>query len=147
MASYLPKAISAPITQGADLLRSTLGGFSWGPALTLSKTAVTSLFSRIEVGQLIIHDQVIGQTMVYGQKIAKEFSKKSNGVNGVNGVKEKSGVKSVELVVKREAFWVRLFLFADMGFAESYMLGDFECADLTSFFEVSQLFTMLNLRD
>jgi cyclopropane-fatty-acyl-phospholipid synthase len=45
-------------------------------------------------------------------------------------------VKRVELVIKREAFWVRLLLFADMGFAESYMLGDFECSDLTGFFEV-----------
>ena len=43
----------------------------------------------------------------------------------------------VEIVVKNEAFWVRLFLFADMGFAEAYMLGDFECEDLTSFFQVS----------
>ena len=46
-------------------------------------------------------------------------------------------MRKVELVVKKEAFWVRLFLFADMGFAESYMLGDFECSDLTGFFEVS----------
>jgi len=135
MASYLPIALSAPLAQGADLLRGALGGFTWGPALFVSKAAVTSLFSRIEVGQLIIVDQTTGQTALYGRKIAKESSRKSNGVNGVKGVK-KNGVKSVELVVKKEAFWVRLFLFADMGFAESYMLGDFECADLTSFFEL-----------
>lgn len=141
MSSYLPAALTYPLSRGTDLLRGALGGFTWGPALSLSKTAVTSLFSRIEVGQLVIHDQVTGQTFVYGQKIAKEISKKTNGVNGVNGVNgtKKSRVKTAELVIKKEAFWVRLFLFGDMGFAESYMLGDFECVDLTSFFEVLSL--------
>jgi len=79
----------------------------------------------------------------YGQKMAKEHSKISNSVNGVNGVnctKKAGRVRKVKLVVKREAFWVRLFLFADMGFAESYMLGDFECSDLTGFFEVCDCF-------
>ena len=40
------------------------------------------------------------------------------------------------MTVKKEAFWVRMFLFADMGFAESYMLGEVECNNLTGFFEV-----------
>jgi cyclopropane-fatty-acyl-phospholipid synthase len=95
------------------------------------------MLSKIEIGQLIITDQTTGQTTSYGQKIAKEHSKMSN---GVNGTKKSGGVKRVELVVKRDAFWVRLFLFADMGFAESYMLGDFECSDLTGFFEVGYSF-------
>ena len=98
------------------------------------------MLSRIAVGQLTVTDETTGQTTTYGQKIAKEHSNLTNGVNGVNGVngtKKAGGVRKVELVVKKEAFWVRLFLFADMGFAESYMLGDFECSDLTGFFEVS----------
>ena len=133
MASYLPSIVTQPLARGTDLLRGAIGGVTWGPALTVSKAAVTSLLSRIEIGQLTITDQTTGQTTSYGQKIAKEHSKMSN---GVNGTKKSGGVKRVELVVKREAFWVRLFLFADMGFAESYMLGDFECSDLTGFFEV-----------
>ncbi|KAJ6440213.1 L-aminoadipate-semialdehyde dehydrogenase [Purpureocillium lavendulum] len=32
--------------------------------------------------------------------------------------------------------WLRLFLFADIGFAEAYMLGDVECNDLTAFFRM-----------
>ncbi|KAE9371221.1 cyclopropane-fatty-acyl-phospholipid synthase [Stipitochalara longipes BDJ] len=133
MASYLPSVVTQPLGRGADLLRGAIGGVTWGPALTISKAAVTSLLSRIDIGQLTIKDQTTGQTTSYGQKIAKEHSKMSN---GVNGTKKSGGVKRVELVVKREAFWVRLFLFADMGFAESYMLGDFECSDLTGFFEL-----------
>jgi len=143
MTSYLPAVITKPLAQGTDLLRGALGGISWGPALSLSKAAVTSLLKKIEIGQLVILDETTGQTTVYGQRIAKEFSKSTNGANGINGVKgskKKAGrARTVELVVKREAFWVRLFLFADMGFAESYMLGDFECEDLTSFFEVREL--------
>jgi cyclopropane-fatty-acyl-phospholipid synthase len=33
-------------------------------------------------------------------------------------------------------FWVRLLLFADMGFAESYMLGEVACPDITAFFKL-----------
>ncbi len=136
MISYLPTAITNPLARGTDMLRGAIGGVSWGPALSISKAAVTSLLSRIEIGQLIISDETTGEITKYGQKIAKEHSKKTNGVNGVNGAKKTGGIQKVELTVKREAFWMRLFLFADMGFAEAYMLGDFECADLTGFFEV-----------
>ncbi len=139
MFSYLPAAIISPLVRGGDLLRGALGSISWGPALSASKTAVTSLLTKIEVGQLIIFDETTAEILMYGQKIAKEHSKPSGGnpgVNGVNRPKKTGSVRRVELVVKKESFWVRLFLFADMGFAEAYMLGDFECADLTGFFEV-----------
>lgn len=95
---------------------------------------MVSLFSRIENGTLVIIDETTGRTTSYGQKIAKEHSKMTNGVNGTH--KKSSGAGKVELVVRKETFWVRLFLFADMGFAESYMLGEVECADLTGFFQV-----------
>lgn len=148
MASYLPKAVTQPLAQGADLLRSALGGVSWGPALSVSKAAVTSLFERIEVGQLVIKDETTRKTTTYGQKIAKEHSKLSNGVNGVNGArKTHTGARKAELVIKKEAFWVRLFLFADMGFAEAYMLGDFECDDLTAFFEVSRAYSLSSIEN
>lgn len=137
MASYFPKALTAPLSHGTDLLRSALGSISFGPALSISKSAVTSLFSQIEVGTLIVTDSTTNTTKSYGRKIAKEY-KSTNGVNGVNGShRKKAGeVSKVELVIKKETFWVRLFLFADMGFAEAYMLGEVECADLTDFFKV-----------
>lgn len=142
MTSYLPTAVTAPLAQGADLVRSAVGSVSWGPALSVSKAAVTSLFSKIEIGTLIVEDQTSGKTTVYGQKMAKEHLKikmtNGNGTNDANGVHKKAGqVEKVHLVVKKETFWVRLFLFADMGFAETYMLGEVECADLTGFFMVS----------
>lgn len=138
MAFHLPAAISQPFSRGTDLLQGAVGGISWGPALSVSKAAVTSLLSRIEIGQLIIKDETTGKTTTYGQKIAKESSKATYKVNGTH--KKINAVRKVELVVRREAFWVRLFLFGDMGFAEAYMLGDFECDNLTTFFEVRRSF-------
>jgi cyclopropane-fatty-acyl-phospholipid synthase len=41
-----------------------------------------------------------------------------------------------ELRVLNDMFWVRLLLFADMGFAESYMLGEVACPDITAFFKL-----------
>ncbi|TGO84940.1 hypothetical protein BPOR_0449g00110 [Botrytis porri] len=137
MASYLPDAVTAPITKGADYLKSTIGGLTWGPALSVSKAAVTSLFGRIERGTLLVTDAETGKTTCYGAKIAKEY--KANGVNGVNGhhnSRKAGAARKIELRVVNQAFWVRLFLFADMGFAEAYMLGEVECDDLTGFFEL-----------
>jgi cyclopropane-fatty-acyl-phospholipid synthase len=99
---------------------------------------VESLFSKIELGTLVIRDETIGTTTSYGQKMARE-NRKTNRVSGVNGhgdCRKTLEASRVELVIKKEAFWVRLFLFADMAFAEAYMLGEVECADLTAFFQV-----------
>jgi cyclopropane-fatty-acyl-phospholipid synthase len=65
----------------------------------------------------------------------KDHSKLTNGVNGTCTHKKIGGVGKVELVVK-ETFCVRLFLFADIGLAEAYMLGEVECADLMGYFQV-----------
>lgn len=137
MASYLPSIISKPIAQGTDLLRGAVGSVSWGPVLAVSKAAVTSLFGRIENGTLVVIDETNGSTQVYGQNLAKENGKMTNGVNGKS---RKTGAGRAQLLIRKESFWVRLFLFADMGFAEAYMLGEVECSDLTSFFEVRNLF-------
>ncbi|KAI9647165.1 hypothetical protein NHQ30_003548 [Ciborinia camelliae] len=134
MTSYLPNVVTSPIIKSTDYLKSTIGGLTWGPALSVSKAAVTSLFGRIERGTLLVTDVETGKTICYGAKIAKEH--KTNGVNG-NYVSRKAGAaRKIELRVVNQAFWMRLFLFADMGFAEAYMLGDVECDDLTGFFEL-----------
>jgi cyclopropane-fatty-acyl-phospholipid synthase len=134
MSAYLPSLIKKPIAHGTDLLRGALGSVSWLPVLSLSKTAVTSLFARIEHGTLLVIDEASGKTEAYGQSIARESNKITNGIDGKP--KQGSGINKVELLVRKESFWVRLFLFADMGFAEAFMLGEIDCPDLTSFFQV-----------
>lgn len=134
MSAYLPDLIKKPIAHGTALLCGALGSVSWLPVLSLSKAAVTSLFARIEHGTLIVIDEATGKTEAYGQRIARENSKITNGIN--SKPKQGSGIGKVELLVRKESFWVRLFLFTDMGFAEAFMLGEIDCADLTSFFQV-----------
>jgi cyclopropane-fatty-acyl-phospholipid synthase len=41
-----------------------------------------------------------------------------------------------ELRVSNDAFWLRLCLMSDLGFAEAYMYGDVDCDDLVSLFNV-----------
>ncbi|KAG9243948.1 Mycolic acid cyclopropane synthetase-domain-containing protein [Calycina marina] len=134
MTSYLPNVITSTFLQGNDFLRSAVGHISWGPALSLSRFAAVTTFSKIEIGTLIIKDKTNGKTHVFGQRIAKEDKQKANGVNGT--FKKAGQPRKVELVVNKEAFWIRSVLFADMGFAEAYMLGEVDCNDLTGFFEL-----------
>lgn len=134
MTSFLPALVTGTIANGTDKLRSALGNLSWGPAVTVSRAAVTSLFTRIENGSLVVVDEVTGKTERYGKRSAKENRKLMNG----DGIQKSLGIGKVGLVVRKESFWVRVFLFADMGFAEAFMLGEVQCFDLTSFFQVSQ---------
>ena len=40
------------------------------------------------------------------------------------------------LSIKDRRFWRRVLLSGDIGFAQSYMMGEIECSDLCSFFEI-----------
>jgi len=133
----LPAAITRPLARGADVTRGVLGGLTWGPALAVAKPAILSVLSQIEIGTLLLVDEPAGTRLVYGQKLGGNL-KDGELPNGIDGVRRATTVPRVELVVKKETFWMRLFLFADMGFSESYMLGEIECADLTAFFQVSE---------
>ncbi|OTA97405.1 hypothetical protein M434DRAFT_26708 [Hypoxylon sp. CO27-5] len=133
MAPSIPTIIARPLTRSADLVRGTLGSLTWGPALAIAKPAVLSVFSKIEVGTLLLVDEPAGTRLVYGQRFT---SKGSEPTNGGYSVRKADIIPRVEVRVKDDAFWMRLLLFADMGFAESYMLGEFECADLTAFFQL-----------
>ncbi|PHH92095.1 hypothetical protein CDD83_8946 [Cordyceps sp. RAO-2017] len=115
------------------MLRGAVGGWTWGPALAVAKPAILSVLARIETGTLLLVDEPGEKRHVFGQKLS----------GGLGSIAAAAGlprraitVPRVEIVIKNEAFWIRLFLFADMGFAEAYMLGDFQCQDLTSFFQL-----------
>lgn len=132
--SLLPDFVSRPLMRGADLVGTKLGSSTWGPALAVAKPAILSVFSKIEVGTLLLVDRPAGTRLVFGQKLGavpKEMPSQKQ-----NAVRKADTVPRVEIVVKDDSFWMRLFLFADMGFAESYMLGEFDCEDLTAFFQV-----------
>ncbi|KAK3687240.1 cyclopropane-fatty-acyl-phospholipid synthase [Podospora appendiculata] len=140
----MPEVLSRPLYRSTAYLRSRLGSLTWGPGLALAKPAIQSVLSSIELGTLLLVDEPAGgQRHLYGQKLgpgkldnlrAEDFSALTNGTGAVR--KTAATVPRVELVVRSDAFWVRLALFADMGFAEAYMLGEVECEDLTAFFQL-----------
>ncbi|KAK0701638.1 cyclopropane-fatty-acyl-phospholipid synthase [Lasiosphaeria miniovina] len=134
MASYrsrpaLPEVVTRPIYISVGYIRSRLGSLTWGPGLAIAKPTIQSLLSSIEVGTLILVDDPVDQRLVFDASFGAL-------TNGDSDVRKLAAYPRVELVVKSEAFWMRLFLFADMGFAEAYMLGEVECADLTAFFQL-----------
>ncbi|KAL9022814.1 MAG: hypothetical protein Q9185_000077 [Variospora sp. 1 TL-2023] len=107
----------AVVAHSFDAARSFIGSVTWSPLVRLSRAAVLSLLGRVQVGHILIIDSD-GSEIVCGERWAEE------------------GVPATELKVLKEAFWVRLLLFADMGFAESFMLGEVSCSDLVSFFKI-----------
>ncbi|RFU73985.1 cyclopropane-fatty-acyl-phospholipid synthase [Trichoderma arundinaceum] len=102
----------------------------------MAKSSVLSVLSQIKIGSLFLIDEPSQGKHVFGQKCIKE---PESVVADGQPRRRVDSIPQAELVIKKEEFWMRLFLFADMGFAEAYMLKDFECQDLTSFF---QLFIM-----
>ncbi|KAL5113407.1 hypothetical protein ACEQ8H_008704 [Pleosporales sp. CAS-2024a] len=96
---------------------STVTNQTWGPLVRLCKNGVLSQLQEIQIGKLVLFEGDLS---------------KASAVFGSN----KEGVPVAFLHVHNEKFWVRLALFADMGFAESYMLGEVSSPDLTKFFEL-----------
>lgn len=144
MTSYLPDLITRPFVNGTDLVKSTLGGLSWGPAVAVSRSMVTGMFSKLDKGTLVVKDMTINQTDTYGEHLPLETTKFQNSTtNGAatNGAKKLApgshpAQKKIILTIYKDSFWVRVLLFADMGFAEAYMLGEVDTSDLAGFFQV-----------
>lgn len=133
----LPRVLAGPVSRAAETLRAALGGLAWGPALAVAKPAILSVFSRIEAGTLLLVDEPGETRHVFGQKLFINSDQLPLTAD-VGLPRRADAAPKVEIVVKNDAFWMRVLLFADMGFAESFMLGDFECEDLTSFFRVGE---------
>lgn len=129
----LPPLVARPLSSAVDGARNKLGSLTWLPALSAAKPAVLSVFSQVEKGTLILVDGPGETKHVFGQGLA---SKRGHTTNGTGSSRRPGTGPWVTLTVKQDEFWIRAILFGDMGFAESYMLGEIECADLTSFFEV-----------
>ncbi|KAI9694148.1 MAG: hypothetical protein M1822_003419 [Bathelium mastoideum] len=113
-------SITAPFVARLNALRQYAGTWTWGPLVHLSRSAILSLLKNIRIGQLVLTDEH-GELIICG---------------GNHGTPKEKASPRTELQIHNETFWVRLLLFADMGFAESYMLGEFSCPDLTSFFKI-----------
>lgn len=129
-----PKALNKHVRNGTEVLRSTVGGWAWAPAVSVAKTTILGMLGNIETGTLLLVDEPGETRHVFGQKLSGTVDDQAP---GDPRTRRADTTPRVEIVIKRDSFWLRLLLFADIGFSEAYMLGDFHCQDLTSFFQVS----------
>lgn len=98
-----------------DSSRNYFVNKSWVPLVNLARNSILSLMKRITVGKLrILTEQGVWE---FGDLVTKD-------------------APSAELRVVNEAFWVRLLMSGDLGFAEAYMVGDVACPDLVAVFNM-----------
>ena len=98
-----------------DQSRNYLVNKSWAPLVNLARNSILSLMGRITVGKLrILTEQGVWE---FGDMVTKD-------------------APCAELRVINEAFWVRLLMSGDLGFAEAYMVGDVVCTDLVAVFDM-----------
>ncbi|KAJ6475045.1 CFS1-like protein [Mycena vitilis] len=90
----------------------------WAPVARLSEAAVVALMQNISQGRL----RVLTYSHIYSFPAP--------------GAPDDSQGFKAELRVLNDAFWIRLCLMSDLGFAEAYMYGDVECDDLVSLFNI-----------
>ncbi len=85
----------AIVSRTFDSLRCYLGSLTWAPFVRLSRSTVLGLLRQIEIGQLVVRDSD-GTVTICGNPVEKDASPQA------------------ELRVLKEAFWIRVMLFADM---------------------------------
>ncbi|KAL2169809.1 hypothetical protein VTG60DRAFT_5628 [Thermothelomyces hinnuleus] len=120
-------------------LRDKLIHLTSGPAIDIAKPAILSLLSSIEVGTLILIDEHHRERHVFGRPLESlDLNKNTASVPNGNSRPYAHGHANppVTLTVTSPNFYLRLFLLADMGFAQSYLLREVVCSDLTSFFRL-----------
>nr|POE72410.1 tuberculostearic acid methyltransferase ufaa1 [Quercus suber] len=118
--------VLTPLVDRASAVANVAGSYAWPPLLSLSRGAILALLKQIQIGSLTIVD-TDGSLTVCGSPRRAQADGAEKTVHTA---------PHAELRVLNDLFWVRLLVFADMGFAESYMLGEVACADLTAFFKV-----------
>ncbi|CAI6342108.1 unnamed protein product [Periconia digitata] len=110
-------AMLSALTGPAASVWNTVTSQTWDSLVSLCKNGTIAQLQNIRLGRLFLYDG---------------SSSKASSVFGVNLPK----APEAALHIYSETFWVRLALYADMGFAESYMLGEVSSPDLTKFFEL-----------
>lgn len=87
--------IMAILTHSLDTVRTYAGALTWEPFVRFSRSTILRLLKRIAVGQIVLRDND-GSVTVCGNAQVQDGSPRT------------------ELMVLKEAFWIRVLLFADM---------------------------------
>ncbi|KAF2180064.1 cyclopropane-fatty-acyl-phospholipid synthase [Zopfia rhizophila CBS 207.26] len=110
-------AIISPLYETVSMIWNNVSSQAWEPLVSSCRNGTLSQLRGIQLGKLAVYEASSSKAIsVFGS--------------------EHEGLPVAVLHVHDERFWVRLALFADMGFAESYMLGEVTSPDLTAFFEL-----------
>lgn len=123
------------------------------PVAAIARSSVLSLFSKLTVGQLEIrfqdgHVERFGDPTLVKSKehkvdhdissasiATRSDAKKQNGTSKPPSSTVKSAPHAV-LIVHSDNFWTRMFFGADLGFAESFMIGEVDTPNLAACFEI-----------
>ena len=117
--------LATPLVERFNALTSYASSFAYPPLVAVSRGAILAILKNIQIGSLQVTD-ADGTYTICGSP-RRSDSKEERSVYSI---------AHAELRVLNDLFWVRALLFADMGFAESYMLGEIECPDITAFFKL-----------
>ncbi|KAN0059694.1 hypothetical protein ACQY0O_008266 [Thecaphora frezii] len=111
------------------------------PLVSVARASLLGLFSRLTVGKLEIQ-ALDGQTHKFGDPTLVK-SKERNHVPASNAGSDGKAIGGSQaqapqalLIVSSDNFWIRMFLGADLGFAESFMIGEVDTPDLGACFEL-----------
>ncbi|PLW39995.1 hypothetical protein PCANC_11531 [Puccinia coronata f. sp. avenae] len=94
---------------------------TFAPLVLLAKKTIVSLLSKIEHGRIHMHTKQ--ESWTFGGQCTTK----------AHGEQEE---EEVSIQVLSDAFWIRMFLLSDMGFAEAYMVGDIRVDRLDALFKI-----------
>lgn len=114
------------VTDRANAVLGAAASYALPPLLSVARAAILPVLRRVQVGSLTIYD-TDGSITICGTPLR---------TTDVDSEKSVYAVPHAELRVHSDMFWIRMLLFADMGFAESFMLSEVDCPDLTAFFKL-----------
>ncbi|KIJ40895.1 hypothetical protein M422DRAFT_229957 [Sphaerobolus stellatus SS14] len=107
------------LRQFGSTLSQSLVDLTKSPLSRIARDRILGYLSKVEVGDLTI----ITSTDVWNFGTPPGESSKQPALKAV-------------LYVRSEAFWTRVGLFTDLGLAESYMVGEIDCDDITSLLKI-----------
>lgn len=165
-ASQEPRGADRSYATSAPRTLLSLVAPAYGPAVFLARQACFSLFARLDqpdahgVLQIVEYDEAsvgaggdaqpaVLRNVVFGDPVSKRVLLRGNEGGGGKGAADSASASGVNaaalpgdathaiLHVRSGVFWLRLALGNDLGFAESFMLGDVQTPDLGKCFKVS----------
>ncbi|CAO1623907.1 unnamed protein product [Sympodiomycopsis kandeliae] len=105
--------------------------FGRGYLVSFARSSVLALFSRLSVGLLTIKD-VDGSVSHFGDKSLVTIPSSAS----PSSPSQDTQSVLAELIVNSDAFWIRMFFGADLGFSEAFMANEVDTPNLGACFDL-----------